>query len=165
MKRTILMAIFAIALAATAVAQDFASKFMEGRKDDPNIMYMQLPKALINQALAQKKAGAKVAEAVKAVKEMSIAVAEANTDKYAEAAKQLAEANSKQLTKYLAIKKDKQDIAVYTKAGQGDNISELIAIVADDGQFALIDLTGDFTAEMLKNFADSSDGLSFGLPM
>lgn len=150
MKRYLLTAIMAIALAATAAAQDFAAKYMEGRKQDPNIMYMQMPKTMITQAMGSKAKDPAMAKVVEKIDAMAMVVAQANADKYAADAKALIEANKASLKLYTTAQKDGIDISVYTKAGAGDNYSEIIGVAKGDGAFFIIDFTGDLNPELVK---------------
>jgi hypothetical protein len=149
---TLLMTVFSV----TAMAQDFATRFMAEHKEDANLTCITISPTMMKQILkvdAVEK-DEKMADVISNLKSMQLITAKVKSLHYFQQAMKIADKNSNRFDPYLASKDRFGESKVMVRRHKG-TIVEMVMLTNYRKKFSVINFTGlmsdDFISQLTRS--------------
>lgn len=154
MKSVLLMCWMAwMSMAVTA--QDFASRFLTEHKADSNLTCVTISPKMMEEILrSDAEKNDEVLDIISNLKSMQMLTAKVDGQKYYDEALRVVEKNSGRFKPFLSFK-DKAGNCQIMIRKKKDTIIELVMLMHEKNHFAVINFTGNMSAEFISKLAAS----------
>ncbi len=155
MKSVLLMCWMAL-LSVAASAQDFASRFLTEHKADSNLTCITISPKMMEEIMKNNDAEKddEVLEIISDLKSMQILTAKVEGQKYYDAALKVVEKNPGRFEPFLSFKDKAENCQIMIRKKK-NTIVELVMLMHEKNQFAVINFTGNMSPEFISKLAAS----------
>ncbi len=154
MKRVLLMCCMTV-FAVSVMAQDFASRFLDGHKEDENLKCVTISPKMMEEIMnndADK--NEEMIDIISNLKSMQMLTADVKGQEYYDDALKIVEKNSKRFESFLSFDGESENCRILVRK-KNKSIIELVMLVRNKNHFMVVNFTGNMSPEFIDKLTAS----------